>query len=188
MKSINLRILFSVCLILSAIVSAAQLFILLGTYKDYSVPPEIFVISDDAIGSIIGQLIFLPIMIILAHSIPRGFETVIYSGFTSFENILSSISSFTSAAITNALDIKRLDDGSINFDKLWIMIIITSSLGLLPLLFIKFIPPRITSYGEIHVIGKDDDDDDDGIEMVADPQIRATFEVPQSSNQPGDMI
>ena len=173
MKAINLRMLFTVSFILSGIVSAAQLFILLGTYKEYSVPPELFVISDDAIGSIIGQLIFLPMMIILAHSIPRGFETVIYSGFTSFENILSVASSFISAAMTSALNIKRnAEDDSINFDNLWIMIIITSSVGLLPIFFIKLIPCKITSYTELHVIGPNDDDDydcddDQGIEMIA---------------------
>lgn len=180
MKKVNLRILFSICIVLAGLVSAAQLFILLGTYKDYSVPPELFVISDDAIGSIIGQLIFLPMMILLAHTIPKGFETVIYSGFTSFENILSAASSFISAAMTNALGIKRDDDGAINFDNLWIMIIITSSVGLLPILFIKLIPNRITSYGELHVIGPGEDDDyEDGIEMVPSPRNRAQFTAPQ---------
>jgi hypothetical protein len=151
----------------------AQLFILLGTYKKYSVPPEILVISDDALGSVIGQLIFLPMMIVLAHSIPTGFETVMYSAFTSFENILSALSSVISAVMTNALGIKRDDEGAINFSNLWIMLIITSSLGLIPLLFIKFVPKKISSYDSIHVIGTDeeDDDDDSGVELTSRVQF-----------------
>jgi len=178
MKKLNLRVLFVVCLILAAVLSAGQLFILLGTYKDYSIPPELFAISDDAVGSIIGQLIFLPMMILLAHTIPPGFETVIYSGYTSFENILSAASSFISAGMTSALGIKRGDDGAINFDKLPIMIIITSAVGLLPILFIKFVPNRISSYSSLHVIGEDDEDededDDEGVEMISSSN-RAIF-------------
>ena len=178
MKKINLRVLFSVCLILASLLSAAQLFILLGTYKDYSVPPELFVVSDDAVGSIIGQLIFLPMMILLAHTIPKGFETVVYSGYTSFENILSAVSSFISAGMTGALGIKRDDTGAINFNNLWIMIIITSSVGLLPILLIKWIPNRITSYGELHVIGDSEDEDEEDIELVSSTRNRAQFTAP----------
>lgn len=180
MKKLNLRRLFSACILLAGLVSVAQLFILLGTYKEYSVPPEIFVISDDAIGSVIGQLIFLPMMIILAHSIPPGFETVMYSGFTSFENILSALSSLISAFMTNSLGIKRDDQGAIDFSKLWIMLIITSAVGLLPLLFIKFVPTKISSYQQVHVIGGDDGDEGD-VEMTNQG-------LPEDPHPEGDVI
>jgi len=166
MRKINIRYLFFVCFILSGLISVSQLFILLGTYKKYNIPPEIFIISDDALGSILGQLILLPLMIVVAHTIPSGLETVLYSGYTSYENVLSSLSSFISAWMTTLLGIEREEDGTINFDKLWIMLIITSLLSIIPIFFLFLIPPRISSYTSLHEIGEDEEEEDGDIEMV----------------------
>jgi len=182
MKRINLRILFGICIIVTIATSAAQLVLILGIYKKYHISAEIFVISDDAVGSIVQQLIMLPLMILMAHCITKGFETVLYSAFTSLENVLSAISSFISAAITAKLGIQRNDDGSIDFHNLWIMLVITTSLMVLPLLFLKFIPSKLSSYNPIHVIGDDDEDDDEGVELV-----RARFSAPHPEED-GDVI
>ena len=190
MRKINLRWLFGICIVVACATSAAQLVLLFGIYKDYNISAEVFVVSDDAVGSIVQQLIMLPLMIIMAHCITPGFETVLYSAFTSLENVLSAVSSFISAAITSELGIKRGEDGSINFDKLWIMLIITTSTMVLPLFFLKFIPPKISSYDSLHVIGEDDDEEnEEGIELT----IRARFEAPcpeQNNTLPqnGDVI
>jgi len=146
----NIRNLFIGSLVIGSIISALQLILLTGVYKDIGVSPKVFVLSDDVVNSILDEFLMLPLMIILANSIDSGFETVGYAFFTSLENVIAVISSIISAAMTNAFGIVRdPNDNSVNFDNLWIMVIICSALGLTPIILIRWIPKTLHEYGNV---------------------------------------
>lgn len=161
----NIRKLFVISLLVGSVISALQLILLTGVYKDIGISPKAFVLSDDVVNSILDEFLMLPLMIVLANTIDSGFETVGYAFFTSLENVVSALSSVISASMTNAFGIKRDPvDNSVNFDNLWIMVIICSVLGLLPIVIIKWIPASLDKYG---IVGEEDEEQQ--IELTGKP-------------------
>lgn len=159
----SVKKLFVVSILFGATMSALQLILLTGIYKDIGLSPKIFVLSDDVVSSILDEFLMLPLMIIMASTIDNGFETVGYALFTSLENIMSSLSSLLSAGMTEALGIQRdRDTNAIEFGNLWIMVIICAVLSLVPLLFICWVPQNIQSYQSVDC---EEEDDENHIEL-----------------------
>tara|TARA_B100000787_G_scaffold52395_1_gene37848 strand:+ start:10255 stop:11676 length:1422 start_codon:yes stop_codon:yes gene_type:complete len=146
----NTRHLFIGAILFGTLLSLSQLILLTGIYKDIGLSPKVFVISDDVVSSILDEFLMLPLMIVLANQIPSGYETVGYALFTSIENIVSALSTLISAGMTEALGIVRNSkDNSINFDQLWIMVIICAASSLIPLALIGWVPKQISTYRNI---------------------------------------
>jgi len=158
-KFIKLRTLFYGTIVIQAILSLSQLVLLFGLYHKIGVSAKFFVLSDDVIGAIVEELLFLPLMILMATMIPRGFESSVYSTLTSLSNVCSMFSSFISAGLTVMFGITRDASGVINFDNLWVMALTCTFTGLVPLLFFRWLPKRIKR-SEVDV--------EEGIQLVSE--------------------
>ena len=142
-RKFALRKVFVVTIIIGSIISLSQLILITGYYKQWDITPTAFVLTDDVVGAIIAEFLFLPVLIMMATLIPPGLETVLYAFFTSLSNVCGIISSFISAGVTESFNIKRNDTGAIDFTNLWKMTLLCGCLGLLPLMFIHWIPRKL---------------------------------------------
>jgi folate/biopterin transporter len=94
-----------------------------------------FSLGDTLILTVMGQIAFMPVLVLAARLCPPGIEATLFALLMSVLNIAGLVSQEGGALLTHALGINEH-----NFDKLWLLVTITNLGGLLPLMFLKWLP------------------------------------------------
>ena len=103
--------------------------------RQIGIPDEIFAIGDDIFLSVLGQIGFMPVLVLAADICPSGIEASLYSTIMSINNLSGTFSSILGGIGTKLAGITEND-----FTNLPMLIIITNIIGLLPLLFLNLLP------------------------------------------------
>jgi hypothetical protein len=99
------------------------------------IPDTWFVILDDIVLSIFGQITFMPIMILAAKMCPPGTEAMLYAAIMSANNLSGSFGKILGGFLMKFMQITDND-----FTNLPLLMIITNLSGLTPLLFLNYVP------------------------------------------------
>jgi hypothetical protein len=98
-----------------------------------------FSIGDTMILTVIGQIAYMPLLVLCARLCPRGVEATLFALLMSITNLAGILSKEGGALLTHLLGITDR-----NFDNLWLLVIITNLSTLLPLLFLNWLPADST--------------------------------------------
>jgi folate/biopterin transporter len=102
--------------------------------REWGIPDSWFVAGDDVVLSILGEIAFLPTLVLAARLCPPGIEAVLFATLMSINNGAGTLGTEIGAVLTKALGITET-----NFDNLAILSIICNLSSLYPLFFIGWL-------------------------------------------------
>jgi folate/biopterin transporter len=98
------------------------------------IPDGAFVFGDDVALAILGQIAFMPTLVLAARLCPPGVEAVLFATLMSINNGAGALGTEIGAGLTKLLGVTET-----NFDNLGLLTIICNLSGLYPLLFIGWL-------------------------------------------------
>lgn len=102
--------------------------------RELGIPDGAFVFGDDVALAILGQVAFLPTLVLAARLCPPGVEAVLFATLMSIFNGASTVGTEIGAALTKLLGVTESD-----FSNLAMLTIICNISSLYPLLFIGWL-------------------------------------------------
>eukprot|EP00586_Coscinodiscus_wailesii_P007367 CAMPEP_0172491268 /NCGR_PEP_ID=MMETSP1066-20121228/22001_1 /TAXON_ID=671091 /ORGANISM="Coscinodiscus wailesii, Strain CCMP2513" /LENGTH=454 /DNA_ID=CAMNT_0013260215 /DNA_START=494 /DNA_END=1858 /DNA_ORIENTATION=+ len=112
----------------------SQLLLITHTNRLLHIPDSLFVFGDDVALTILGQLAFLPTLVLAARICPPGVEAVLFATLMSINNGAGALGTEIGAALTQYLGVTEN-----NFDNLGLLTIICNVSSLYPLIFINLL-------------------------------------------------
>lgn len=125
------------------IVSLPNIFFFLRWNQYVGIPDAWFVIGCEALQVITGVWSSFPLSIIMLQLCPEGMEATVYALLAGCSNLGSSLSQYQGAFVLDVLGIKPIGapGESRQFDNLWIAILISILLPVIPIIFIFILIP-----------------------------------------------
>jgi len=120
--------------IISAPLGLTQLLLISHYNRELGIPDGAFVLGDDVVFSILGQIAFLPSLVLAARLCPPGIEAVLFATLMSIFNGASTVGTEIGAALTKFLGVTETC-----FSNLALLTIICNVSSLLPLFFIGYL-------------------------------------------------
>lgn len=135
LKSIHSRVILKWTCIISAVLGMLPLILVTHVNRLIGIPDVWLSILDDIILSIFSQITMIPILVLATQICPHGVEAMLYATITSANNLSSNIGKLLGGILTNILGVTNND-----FTNLPWLIVLTNLFGLIPLMFLNFIP------------------------------------------------
>jgi folate/biopterin transporter len=120
--------------IVSAPLGMLNLLLITHTNRDLGIPDTWFVAGDDVILSILGEVAFLPTLVLAARLCPPGVEAVLFATLMSINNGAGTVGTEIGALLTRFLGVTES-----NFDNMATLTIVCNLTSLYPLLFIGWL-------------------------------------------------
>jgi len=111
-----------------------QLLLISHYNRELGIPDSAFIFGDDVALSILGEMAFLPTLVLAARLCPPGIEAVLFATLMSIYNGASTVGTEIGAALTKVLGVTETD-----FSNLALLTIICNVSSLLPLVFIGWL-------------------------------------------------
>ena len=133
-KYIPLKKMFTYSAILATALGSTQLLLVSGYNRQLGISDEIFALTDSAVLTVLGEISFLPVLVLAAKICPKGVEATLFASLMSLFNFGGVTSSFLGAGLTEKFGVT-----SNNFEHLFELVAICNFTTLLPLFAIGFL-------------------------------------------------
>ena len=120
--------------IISAPLGLSSLLLITHANRALGIPDGAFVVGDDVILSVLGEIAFLPVLVLAARLCPPGVEAVLFATLMSINNGAGALGTEIGALLTKVLGVTEN-----NFDNLALLTIICNLASLYPLFFIGWL-------------------------------------------------
>jgi folate/biopterin transporter len=135
MKTIPLRHIFLWSTIISAVLGMTTLILVTHANRSLGIDDQWFSLGDSLILTVMGQIAFMPVLILAAQLCPAGVEATMFAILMSICNLAGIVSHESGALLTHVLGITDT-----NFKWLWLLVLITNLATLLPLPLLRWVP------------------------------------------------
>ncbi|BAP18558.1 folate/biopterin family MFS transporter [cyanobacterium endosymbiont of Epithemia turgida] len=135
LKTVPFRRILGWSIVISSGLGMTMLLLVTHTNRVIGISDRWFSLGDSLILTVMGEITFMPILVLSARLCPRGIEATLFALLMSILNLSGLISHTLGALLTQWLRITQT-----NFDNLWILVIITNLSTLLPLPFLGWLP------------------------------------------------
>ncbi|CAG9464083.1 unnamed protein product [Pedinophyceae sp. YPF-701] len=135
LKDIPLRKIFLWTALSGTVLSATQLLLVTGLNRELGIDDRFFVLGDSVILTLLGQISFLPVLVLAARICPPGVEATLFATLMSLLNAGAFASGLLGSGLTAYLGVTAK-----NFDNLAILVGICCASQLLPLPLLKLVP------------------------------------------------
>ena len=135
LKTVPLRTIFKWTCIIGTILGMTPLMLVTHANRNIGLSDAWFAIGDDIILTILGQIAFMPVLVLAANICPAGVEAMLYATLMGINNLTGSIGGIFGAILTKMMGITES-----NFTNLPLLLVVTNLTGLIPLMFINLIP------------------------------------------------
>ncbi|MFM2304814.1 MAG: hypothetical protein RLZZ135_2226, partial [Cyanobacteriota bacterium] len=135
LKTIPFRQIFLWTTIFSSLLGLTTLLLVTHANRSIGIDDRWFALGDSLILTVMGQLTFMPVLVLAARLCPPGIEATLFALLMSVLNLSGLVSKEGGALLTHLFNVTEN-----NFDNLWLLVIITNLGSLLPLIFIKLLP------------------------------------------------
>ena len=155
-KYVPLKKMFTYSAILATALGSTQLLLVSGYNRELGISDELFALTDSAVLTVLGEISFLPVLVLAAKICPKGVEATLFASLMSLFNFGGVTSQFLGAGLTEKLGVT-----ADNFDHLFELVAICNFTTLLPLVAIEFL-------NDVEEREEDDgaDSDEEGNEIV----------------------
>ncbi|MDG2992374.1 folate/biopterin family MFS transporter [Candidatus Synechococcus calcipolaris G9] len=150
LKAIPVRVIFFWSTIISASLGMTTLILVTHANRSLGIDDRWFSLGDSLILAVMGQIAFMPVLILAARLCPPGIEATLFALLMAISNLAGLVSHELGALLTHWLGITDH-----NFDALWLLVIITNLSTLLPLPLLHWLPRQIPSPTGIHVLASE---------------------------------
>jgi hypothetical protein len=121
--------------IASAILGLSNLIVIFRWNVHWGIPDGFFMLGESAIGSVVGWINTMPVLVLAARLCPSGMEATMYALIMSINNFGSVVGTLTGSILTNMLGVTAK-----HLENFWLLVLICNLTTLLPLLLINWIP------------------------------------------------
>jgi folate/biopterin transporter len=135
LKTIPLRRIFLWSTIISAVLGMTTLILVTHANRSLGIDDQWFSLGDSLILTVMGQIAFMPVLILAAQLCPAGVEATMFAILMSICNLAGILSHESGALLTHFLGITDT-----NFEWLWLLVLITNLATLLPLPMLRWVP------------------------------------------------
>ncbi|MBH8560728.1 folate/biopterin family MFS transporter [Nostoc sp. CENA67] len=135
LKSVPFRVIFGWSTVISSVLGMTMLLLVTHTNRVIGIDDYWFSLGDSLILTVMGQIAYMPILVLAARLCPSGVEATLFALLMSVMNLGGIVSYGSGAIIMHWLGITQT-----NFDYLWLLVIITNLSTLLPLPFLSWLP------------------------------------------------
>ncbi|EFA68559.1 folate/biopterin family MFS transporter [Cylindrospermopsis raciborskii S07] len=137
LKNVPFQNIFTWSILISVLLRMTMLILITHTNRALGINDRWFSFGDSLIIAAMGQIAFMPTMILAARICPLGIEATLFAVLMSVFNLGGLVSRESGALIMYWLGITES-----NFDSLWLLLVITNLIALLPMLFVKLLPDK----------------------------------------------
>jgi len=121
------------CSVASAALGMTQLLLVTHANRALGIPDDWFTFGDDLVLTVLGQLAFMPLLVLAASLCPPGVEGTLFALLMSIFNGAGILGSELGALLTEALGVSPNADGQTDFTNLGLLVFICNLSSLLPL-------------------------------------------------------
>jgi folate/biopterin transporter len=139
LKTVPFRVIFGWSTVIATALGMTTLLLVTHANRALGIDDQWFSIGDSLILTVIGQIAYMPVLVLSARLCPPGVEATLFALLMSITNLAGLLSHEGGALLTHLLGITDR-----NFDNLWLLVIITNLSTLLPLLFLNWLPAEST--------------------------------------------
>ncbi len=143
LKTIPFRVIFGWSTVIATVLGLTSLILVTHANRALGIDDQWFSIGDSLILTVIGQIAYMPVLVLCARLCPPGVEATLFALLMSISNLAGLLSYEGGALLTHWLGITDR-----NFDNLWLLVLITNLSTLLPLPFLSWLPAEDTENGE----------------------------------------
>ncbi len=147
LKQVPLRIFFGWTIVISALLSMTMLLLVTHANRALGIDDHWFSLGDSLILTVMGQIAYMPVLVLAAQLCPPGVEATLFALLMSVANLASLLSYEFGAVLMHGLGITET-----NFDRLWLLVTLTNLSALIPLPFLGWLPAANASEPEVEVI------------------------------------
>ncbi len=142
LKTVPFRVIFAWSTVFSAALGMTMLLLVTHANRSLGIDDHWFSLGDSLVLTVMGQIAYMPVLVLAARLCPSGVEATLFALLMSVSNFAGLISYELGAGLMHLLGVTES-----NFDKLWILVIITNLSTLLPLPFINWLPDAESQEG-----------------------------------------
>ena len=135
LKNVPFRIILGWSTVIAASLGMTTLLLVTHANRTLGIDDHWFSLGDSLILTVVGQIAWMPVLVLSARLCPKGIEATLFALLMSIWNLSGLMSHELGALLTSWLGITET-----NFDKLWLLVIITNLSTLLPLPFLSWLP------------------------------------------------
>ena len=135
LKSVPFRVIFGWSTVLSAVLGLTTLILVTHANRALGIDDHWFSLGDSLILTVMGQIAYMPVLVLAARICPPGVEATLFALLMSVTNLAGLVSHELGAVLMHYLGVTET-----NFDNLWLLVTITNLSTLLPLPFINWLP------------------------------------------------
>ncbi|MEO0540253.1 MAG: folate/biopterin family MFS transporter [Cyanobacteria bacterium P01_A01_bin.105] len=135
LKTVPFRVILGWSTVLSALLGMTTLLLVTHTNRSLGIDDHWFSLGDSAILTVMGEIAFMPVLVLSARLCPAGVEATLFALLMSILNLAGLVSHELGALLTHWLGVTET-----NFDQLWLLVVITNLTTLLPLPLLGLLP------------------------------------------------
>lgn len=146
-RSLPLKTIMLYSTLASVPLSLTQVILVTRLNVSLGISDQLFVLTDSAVLTALGQITFMPTLVLAARLCPPGVEGTLFAALMSLYNASGTTSSELGALLTSLLGITET-----NFDNLASLVVLCSLTYLLPLPLLNFMdraPPDVSEEQEV---------------------------------------
>ncbi|NEQ52781.1 MAG: folate/biopterin family MFS transporter [Leptolyngbya sp. SIO3F4] len=144
LKAVPFRIIFAWSTVLASLGGMTTLLLVTHTNRTLGIDDQWFSLGDSAILTVMGQIAFMPVLVLSARLCPAGVEATLFALLMSIVNLAGLLSHELGALLTHWLHVTETD-----FENLWLLVTITNLTTLLPLPLLFLLPSTSASSEEV---------------------------------------
>ena len=135
LKQISFRVMLGWSVVLSSLLGMTSLILVTHFNRTLGIDDHWFSLGDSLVLTVMGQIAFMPVLVLSARLCPEGIEASFFALLMSIWNLAGVVSHELGAGLTSWLGVTETD-----FTNLWLLLLITNLSSLLPLFLIKLLP------------------------------------------------
>ena len=135
LKNLPFRVILGWSTVISSMLGLTTLILVTHANRVIGIDDYWFSLGDSLVLTVMGQIAFMPVLVLSARLCPPGIEATFFALLMSIENLAGLLSHEFGALLTHWLGVTET-----NFEQLWLLVIITNLSTLLPLPLIKWLP------------------------------------------------
>jgi folate/biopterin transporter len=140
LKAVPLRRIFLWSTIISVVLGMTSLILVTHANRAIGIGDQWFSLGDSLILTVMGQIAFMPVLILAAQLCPPGVEATMFALLMSICNLAGILSNESGAVLTHWLGVTDT-----HFENLWLLVLITNLATLLPLPMLYWLPGSVSA-------------------------------------------
>jgi folate/biopterin transporter len=140
LKAVPLRRIFLWSTIISVVLGMTSLILVTHANRAIGIGDQWFSLGDSLILTVMGQIAFMPVLILAAQLCPPGVEATMFALLMSICNLAGILSHESGALLTHWLGVTDT-----HFANLWLLVLITNLATLFPLPMLYWLPDTVSA-------------------------------------------